>query len=88
MPMFVNEILALTNQRVNTINSHFLDYFNQFNDKLGIVLKDLKTLNTQFSDYMYLLSRIKYEDNKQDLEQIKIVVEAMSDAVNQSKTDI
>ena len=83
LKVLYNELLFCQFENLSDI-----DYFTQFNDKLSIVLKDLKTLNTQFSDYMYLLSRIKYEDNKQELAQIKICVEAMSDAVNQSKTDM
>lgn len=37
---------------------------------------------------MYALSRIGYEDNKQDLERIKISVKAMSEAVDTIKSDI
>lgn len=43
----------------------------------------MKTLNTAFSDYMYALSRTEYENNKQDLERIRISVEAMSEVAEQ-----
>lgn len=54
-------------------------YFTKIQKKLLSLCNDMKTLNTAFADYMYALSRIEYEDNKQDLERIRISVEAMSE---------
>ena len=61
------------------------DYFYETHGKLTSLCKDMQSLNTYFSDYMYALSRLEYEDNKQDLERIKISVEAMASAVNTIK---
>lgn len=64
------------------------DYFYEIYAKLTSLFNDLKSLNTYFSDYMYALSRLGYEDNKSDLERIKISVKAMSEAVDTIKSDI
>lgn len=59
------------------------DYFQTIHSKLLSLCNDMKTVNTAFADYMYALSRTEYENNKQDLEQIRISVEAMSEVVEQ-----
>ena len=61
------------------------NYFYETYGKLASLCKDMQSLNTYFSDYMYALSRLGYEDNKKDLERIKISVEAMASAVNTIK---
>lgn len=58
-------------------------YFLKIQSKLLSLCNDMKNLNTNFADYMYALSRIEYENNKQDLEQIRISVEAMSDVADE-----
>lgn len=63
------------------------NYFYEMHGKLTSLYKDMQSLNTYFSDYMYALSRLEYEDNKQDLERIQISVKAMSDAVDAIKND-
>jgi len=63
------------------------NYFYEMHGKLTSLCKDMQSLNTYFSDYMYALSRLEYEDNKQDLERIQISVKAMSDAVDAVKSD-
>lgn len=65
-----------------------LDYYNKIINIIDSIYADLKLLNTYFSDYMYALSRLGYEDNKSDLERIKISVKAMSEAVDTIKSDI
>lgn len=64
------------------------NYFYEIYAKLTSLCNNLKSLNTYFSDCMYALSRLGYEDNKFDLERIKISVKAMSEAVDTIKTDI
>lgn len=59
------------------------DYFQTIHSKLLSLCNDMKTLNTAFADYMYALSRTEYENNKQDLERIRITVEAMSEVAEQ-----
>ncbi len=59
------------------------DYFQTIHSKLLSLCNDMKTLNTDFADYMYALSRTEYENNKQDLERIRISVEAMSEIAEQ-----
>ena len=63
------------------------NYFYEMHGKLTALCKEMQSLNTYFSDYMYALSRLEYEDNKQDLERIQISVKAMSDAVDAVKSD-
>ena len=63
------------------------DYFYEMHGKLTSLCKGMQSLNTYFSDYMYALSRLEYENNKQDLERIQISVKAMSDAVDAVKSD-
>lgn len=63
-------------------------YFYEIYNKLTTLCDDLKSLNTYFSDYMYALSRLGYEDNRQDLERIKISVSAMSETVDSINGDI
>ena len=63
------------------------NYFYEMHGKLTSLCKGMQSLNTYFSDYMYALSRLEYEDNKQDLERIQISVKAMSDAVDAIKSD-
>lgn len=63
------------------------NYFYEMHGKLTTLCKEMQSLNTYFSDYMYALSRLEYEDNKQDLERIQISVKAMSDAVDAVKSD-
>jgi hypothetical protein len=63
------------------------NYFYKIHGKLTSLCKDMQSLNTYFSEYMYALSRLEYEDNKQDLERIQISVKAMSDAVDAVKSD-
>jgi hypothetical protein len=63
------------------------NYFYEMHGKLTSLCKDIQSLNTYFSDYMYALSRLEYENNKQDLERIQISVKAMSDAVDAIKSD-
>lgn len=63
------------------------NYFYEMHGKLTSLCKDMQSLNTYFSDYMYALSRLEYENNKQDLERIQISVKAMSDAVDAIKID-
>ena len=58
-------------------------YFTKMQKKLLSLCNDMKTLNTAFTDYMYALSRIEYEDNKQDMERIRISVEAMSEVAEE-----
>lgn len=59
------------------------DYFQTIHSKLLSLCNDMKTLNTDFADYMYALSRTEYENNKQDLKRIRISVEAMSEIAEQ-----
>lgn len=63
-------------------------YFYEIRAKLTSLCNDLNALNTYFSEYMYALSRLGYEDNNQDLERIKISVKAMADAVDMIKTEL
>lgn len=58
-------------------------YFQTIHSKLLSLCNDMKTLNTALADYMYALSKTEYENNKQDLERIRITVEAMSDVAEQ-----
>lgn len=64
-------------------NLRNVDYFQTIHNKLLSLCNDMKTLNTAFADYMYALSRTEYENNKQDLERIRITVDAMSEVVEQ-----
>lgn len=64
------------------------NYFYEMHAKLTSLCNDLNALNTYFSDYMYALSRLGYENNNQDLERIKISVKAMADAVDMIKTEL
>lgn len=59
------------------------DYFQTIHSKLLSLCNDMETLNTAFADYMYALSRTEYENNKHDLERIRITVEAMSEVAEQ-----
>lgn len=58
-------------------------YFQTIHSRLLSLYNDMKTLNTAFADYMYALSRTEYENNKQDLERIRISVETMSEVAEQ-----
>ena len=55
-------------------------YYNRIVTIIDNIYNDMQTLNTSFMDYMYALSRTEYENNRQDLEKIRITVEAMSQA--------
>lgn len=59
------------------------NYFYEIHAKLTSLCNDLNALNTYFSDYMYALSRLGYENNKQDLEKIKISVKAMAEVAGE-----
>lgn len=62
------------------------NYFYEMHAKLTSLCNDLNALNTYFSDYMYALTSTEYENSKQDLETIRIRVEAMSEtAINFSE---
>lgn len=88
--LFCNKLKVLYNELLfcKFENLGDSDCFYEIYAKLTSLYNDLKSLNTYFSDYMYALSRLGYEDNKQDLERIKISVKAMSEAVDTIKTDI
>lgn len=83
LKMLHNELLFCKFEKLEN-----LDYYNKIINIIDSIYTDLKLLNTYFSDYMYALSRLGYEDNKSDLERIKISVKAMSEAVDTIKTDI
>lgn len=59
------------------------EYFNKIYKRFMSVYQDMKSLNTDFSDYMYALTNTEYENTKQDLEIIRIRVEAMSEVAEQ-----
>ena len=59
------------------------EYFNKMNKRLTVVYQDIQSLNTDFADYMYALTNTEYENTKQDLELIRIRVEAMSEVSEQ-----
>lgn len=88
--LFCNKLKVLYNELLfcKFENLGDSDYFYEIYAKLTSLFNDLKSLNTYFSDYMYALSRLGYEDNKSDLERIKISVKAMSEVVDTIKTDI
>lgn len=88
--LFCNKLKVLYNELLfcKFENLGDSDYFYEIYAKLTSLCNDFKSLNTYFSDYMYALSRLGYEDNKQDLERIKISVKAMSDAVDTIKSNI
>lgn len=64
-------------------NFRNMKYFMKIQIKLLSLYNDMITLNTSFADYMYSLSKIEYEDNKQDMERIRISVEAMSEVAEE-----
>lgn len=88
--LFCNKLKVLYNELLfcKFENLGDSDYFYEIYAKLTSLCNDFKSLNTYFSDYMYALSRLGYEDNKSDLERIKISVKAMSEVVDTIKTDI
>ncbi|CDF00950.1 unknown [Ruminococcus sp. CAG:624] len=59
------------------------EYFNKMNKRLTLVYQDIQSLNTDFADYMYALTNTEYENTKQDLELIRIRVDAMSEVSEQ-----
>lgn len=88
--LFCNKLKVLYNELMfckfeNLGEPH---YFYEIHAKLTSLCNDLNALNTYFSDYMYALSRLGYENNNQDLERIKISVKAMADAVDMIKTKL
>ena len=56
-------------------------YLERMRNKVKLVCRDMKMINTAFFDYMYALTNIQYENNAQDLESIKIRVNSMKEAV-------
>jgi hypothetical protein len=56
------------------------NYYQQFISKIDAVYSDIKSLNALLPEYMYTLSKTEYENNTQALENIRIRVEAMSEA--------
>ncbi len=76
LKVLYNELLFCKFENLRNVK-----YFQTIHSKLLSLCNDMKILNTAFADYMYALSRTEYEDNKQDLERIRISVEAMSAVV-------
>ena len=59
------------------------EYFDKMNGKFLAIDRDLKSLNTDFSNYMYALTNTEYENTKIDLAIIRTRVEAMSKVTGQ-----
>lgn len=78
LKVLYNELLFCKFENLGNVK-----YFQTIYSKLLSICNDMKTLNTAFADYMYALSRTEYENNKQDLERIRISVEAMSEVAEQ-----
>lgn len=78
LKVLYNELLFCKFENLGNVK-----YFQTIHSKLLSLCNDMKTLNTAFADYMYALSRTEYENNKQDLERIRITVEAMSEVAEQ-----
>lgn len=78
LKVLYNELLFCKFENLGNVK-----YFQTIHSKLLSLCNDMKTLNTAFADYMYALSRTEYENNKQDLERIRISVEAMSEVAEQ-----
>lgn len=55
------------------------DYFRKVYSRMDKLCRDLQSLNTDFTDYMYALSNNEYENTQKDLEMIRTRVAAMSD---------
>lgn len=78
LKVLYNELLFCKFEKLGNVK-----YFQTIHSKLLSLCNDMKTLNTASADYMYALSRTEYESNKQDLERIRISVEAMSEVAEQ-----
>ena len=89
----IEEIDHIFNSKLKTLYNELIfckfeklgnaEYFNKVNKRLTTVYQDMQSLNTDFADYMYALTNTEYENTKQDLELIRIRVEAMSEVSEQ-----
>lgn len=83
--MFQAKLKILYNELLfcNFENLGNVKYFQEIHSKLLSLCNDMKILNMAFANYTYALSRMEYENNKQDLKRIRISVEAISEDAEQ-----
>ncbi len=62
-------------------------YFEKMKKKLLSIVSDLNKLNSDFNDYMYALTNTEYENTTQELENIRIRVEAMSSVAENNSSE-
>lgn len=62
-------------------------YFQSVQSRLVAICKDMSDLNTNFLDYMYALTNTEREDTTQDLELIRMQVQAMAELTQKQIQD-
>ena len=62
-------------------------YFQSVQSRLVAICKDMSDLNTNFLDYMYALTNTEREDTSQDLELIRMQVQAMAELTQKQIQD-
>ena len=62
-------------------------YFQSVQSHLIAICKDMNDLNTNFLDYMHALTNTEQEDTTQDLELIRMQVQAMAELTQKQIQD-